>query len=299
MAFDIEKLARRRAQTSFISTIVGIALVLSLLGMMAWVMISAKDLARKAKENIFIDINFGELAKEADIIQFEKTLKAQPYVRIAHYVTKEEALETLKKLNKDDFESDSILFEHDNFNPLLPHIELHINEAYANVAAVKKIEDQLMAENQGLLDSVTYNPDMFRDVNASVNKIAIVLLSLSALLAIVAIALINNTIRLAIYSKRFLIRSMQLVGATERFIRKPYIVRSIIQGVIAGVIALGIIILSLYAISNWNMDIKEFTDFNTLLIIFGGITAGGILISWISTYFALRKYLRIQTDLLY
>lgn len=296
MAFDIEKLARKRAQTSFVSTIIGIALVLSLLGMMAWILLSAKGLAKNAKENIFIDINFSELAKEADIIQFEKTLKAAPYVKIAHYVTKEEALVRLNEMNLD---KDSILFEADNFNPILPHIELFITEEYADLKSVKKIDDQLMAENQGLLDSITYNPDMFRDVNTNINKLAIVLLSLSVLLSIVAIALINNTIRLAIYSKRFLIRSMQLVGATERFIRRPYLVRSIIQGILSGTIALGIFILSLYAISNWYTDIEKFTDFNTLLIIFAGITLGGILISWISTYFALRKYLRLKTDLLY
>jgi cell division transport system permease protein len=156
-----------------------------------------------------------------------------------------------------------------------------------------------MAENQELLDSVTYNQDMFRDVNKNINKLAIVLLALSILLTVVAVALINNTIRLAIYSKRFLIRSMQLVGATERFIRRPYMIRSIFQGVIAGVIALGLFILCLFAIKNWYVDIEELTDFNTLLIIFAGITIGGILISWISTYFALRKYLRIKTDLLY
>ncbi len=296
MAFDIEKLARKRAQTSFVSTIIGIALVLSLLGMMAGVLLGAKGLAKNAKENIFIDINFSELAKEADIIQFEKTLKSQPYVKTAHYVTKEEALVRLNEMNMD---SDSILFESDNFNPIMPHIELFITEEFAELKSVKKIDDQLMTENQGLIDSITYNPDMFRDVNSSINKLAIVFLSISLLLSIVAIALINNTIRLAIYSKRYLIRSMQLVGATERFIRKPYLLRSIIQGILSGAIALGIFVLSLYAISNWFTDIDKFTDFNTLLIIFAGITVGGILISWISTYFALRKYLRLKTDLLY
>lgn len=296
MAFDIEKLARRRAQTSFVSTIIGIALVLALLGMMAWILLSAKNLAKTAKENIFMDVNFSELSKEADIIQFEKTLKIQPYVKLAHYVTKEEALERLREMNLD---KDSILFEADMYNPILPHIELYVTEDYANPQDIKKIVDKLMIENQGLLESVTYNPDMFRDVNQNISKLAIVLLSLSVLLAVVAIALINNTIRLAIYSKRFLIRSMQLVGATERFIRRPYLVRSVLQGVIAGFIALGLFILSLFAISNWYPDIDKLTDFNTLLIIFAGITLGGILISWISTYFALRKYLRIKTDLLY
>jgi cell division transport system permease protein len=120
MAFDIEKLARKRAQTSFVSTIIGISLVLALLGMMGWIMLSAKNIARNAKENIFIDINFSELAKEADIVHFEKTLKTQPYVKTAHYVTKEEALDRLKEMNLD---KDSILFEAD----LLPKTMLTCN----------------------------------------------------------------------------------------------------------------------------------------------------------------------------
>lgn len=296
MAIDIEKLAHRRAQTSFVSTIIGIALVLSLLGMMAWIVISAKDLARYVKENIYVDVNFIETTKEADIIQFEKTLKAQPYVKTAHYVNKQEALERVREMN---FDKDSILNEDELYSPILPHIELFIAEEYANLEQVKKIEDKLLLENQGLLESVTYDSNMFRDINQNINKIAIILLAVSILLLVVAIALINNTIRLAVYSKRFLIRSMQLVGARESFIRRPYLVRAILQGVIAGSIALGILILSIYGISNWIPDLGKLIDFKTVLIIFAGITLGGICISWISTYFALRKYLRIKTDLLY
>jgi cell division transport system permease protein len=296
MAIDIEKLARRRAQTSFVSTIIGIALVLALLGMMSWILISAKDIARNVKENIYVDVNFVDGTKEADIIQFEKSLKAQPYVKTAHYVNKQEALERIKEMN---FDKDSILNEEDVYNPIQPHIELFIKEEFANLNEVKKIEDKLMVENQGILESVTYDSNMFRDINKNINKLAIVLLAVSALLLVVAVALINNTIRLAIYSKRFLIRSMKLVGATEGFIRRPYLWRAVIQGVIAGIIALGILILSIYGLSNWLSDLNSIIQFNTLLILFGGITLGGILISWISTYFALRKYLRIKTDLLY
>lgn len=292
---DIEKLTRRRAQTSFVSTIIGISLVLALTGMMGWILISAKDLARYAKESIYVDVNFLETTKEADIIQFEKTLKSQPYVKKAHYVNKEESL----KWVQENIGSDSILRTDDNYNPILPHIELYIKEDYADLASVKKIEDRLLLENQGLLESVTYDSNMFQDINKNINKVAIVLLAVSVLLLVVAIALINNTIRLAVYSKRFLIRSMQLVGAREGFIRRPYLLRAVFQGIIAGVIALGILILCIYGLSNWIEDLRKLIDLKTLLIIFGGITLGGICISWISTYFALRKYLRIKTDLLY
>ena len=296
MAIDIEKLAKRRAQTSFVSTIIGIGLVLALLGMMGWIIISAKDLSKIVKENIYVDINFIEGVKEADMVKFEKSLKTMEFVKRAHFVTKEEALQRAKDMN---FDKDSILNEDDFYNPILPHIELFISQNFANPDDIKKIEDNLLNENQGLLESITYDSNMFRDVNSNVNKIALVLLLLSALFSVVAVALINNTIRLAIYSKRFLIRSMQLVGATERFIRKPYLRRAIIQGVISGVLALGLFIITVYALANWVPELEKLIDFNTLLIIFAGITAGGILISYISTYFALRKYLRIKTDLLY
>lgn len=295
MAIDIEQLARKRAQTSFVSTIISISLVLSLLGMMAWVLISAKDIARNAKESIYVDINFIETTKEADIIQFEKTLKSEPYVKKAHYVNKEESLQWMKE----NYEEDSLLLKDNTYNPILPHIMLYIREQYANPEDVRKIEEKLLLDNQGLLESVTYDSNMFRDINQSINKLAIILLAVSVLLLVVAVALINNTIRLAIYAKRFLIRSMQLVGARENFIRRPYLLRAIMQGVIAGIVALGVLMLSVYGISNWIPDLQEYIDFKTVMIIFGGITLGGICISWISTYFALRKYLRIKTDLLY
>jgi cell division transport system permease protein len=295
MANGPDKYARRRARTSNFAVILGISLVLFTLGVVAQMFLSSKELERGIKETIYIDINFKETAKEADIRQFEKVLKSQSYVRVARYINKEEAAKELDSLLNDDNWEGPI----DGYNPILRHISLTFKEESANLETVKKIEEQLLMENQGIIESIDYDPNMFSEINNKFRVYAFVALAIALLLMVVSIALINNTIRLSIYSRRFIIRSMQLVGATERFIRRPFLLRSVVQGLIAGTVALGMFILGIYLLNKWIVEFKNIIVLKDLLIIFGGITLGGILISYISTYFALRKYLRIKTDNLY
>lgn len=296
MAFEPEKYLRRRAQASFISTILGIALVLSMLGIMAWILINARQLSKSAKEQIFMDVNFRESAKEADILQFEKTLKIESFVRKSHYVDRDEIAQRLDKLNID---RDSMLTDEEAKSIIPPHVELYLNEAWANPDSAQLIRETITANRPDIVETITFNENMFRDVNNSVQKLAMVLGGLACVLLLVAMALINNTIRLAIYSKRFIIRTMQLVGATERFIRRPYLWRALLQGFVAGMLALSLFVMFLYGLRTWIPEIGILEDVKSLLIIFGLLTLGGILLSWISTYFAFRKYLRIKTDNLY
>ncbi|MFI5204568.1 MAG: cell division protein FtsX [Flavobacteriales bacterium] len=296
MAFEPEKYLRRRAQASFISTILGIALVLSMLGIMAWILVNTRQISKKAKEQIFMDINFRESAKEADILQFEKTLKIETFVRKSHYVDRDEIARRLDSLNID---RDSMLTDEEAKSIIPPHVELYLNEAWANPDSAQLIRETLTANRPDIVETITFNENMFRDVNNNVQKLAMVLGGLACVLLLVAMALINNTIRLAIYSKRFIIRTMQLVGATERFIRKPYLWRALLQGFVAGMLALSLFVLFLYGLRTWIPEIVILEDVKSLLIIFGILTLGGILLSWISTYFAFRKYLRIKTDNLY
>lgn len=296
MAFEPEKYLRRRAQASFISTILGIALVLSMLGIMAWILVNTRQISKTAKEQIFMDINFRESAKEADILQFEKTLKIEPYVRKSHYVDRSEIAQRLDSLHID---RDSLLSDEEAKSIIPPHVEMYLNESWANPDSAQLIRETLMASRTDIIETITYNENMFRDVNNNVQKLAMVLGGLACVLLLVAMALINNTIRLAIYSKRFIIRTMQLVGATERFIRKPYLWRALLQGFVAGILALSLFVLFLYGLRTWIPEIVILEDVMSLLIIFGILTLGGILLSWISTYFAFRKYLRIKADNLY
>ena len=295
MAHAPDKYAKRKARNSNFSVVLGISLVLFTLSVMAQLFLSSKELEKGVKENIYIDINFKETTKEADIRQFEKVLKSEAYVRKANYINKEEAARELDSLLGDENWEEPL----DQYNPILRHIELYLKEEYANIQEVKKIEEQLMMQNQGLIESIDYDSSMFMEINNKFKLYAFIALAIAVLLMIVSIALINNTIRLSIYSRRFIIRSMQLVGATEGFIRRPFLLRSIVQGLIAGMVALGMFILGMYLLNEWIVEFKKIVVLKDLLIIFGGITLGGILISYISTYFALRKYLRIKTDNLY
>lgn len=267
-----------------------------MLGLVGWGLMISRKVTRMAKESIRMDIFFKENVRDADMRQLEKTLTAEAYVKSARFVSKEEALKETQKILGDD----SLLSPVDNYNSILPSIEVYINEDYANEDSVRKIEDNLIAAyKNSLIEEVWYDRSMFMTINQSAKYAAWIILALATLLLFVAIALINNTIRLAVYSKRLLIRSMQLVGATETFIRRPFLMRAFVQGIVSSMISLGLILLGMNYLISWFPELAEVHDTPMMLILFAGVTLLGILISWISTYFALRKYLRIRSELLY
>ncbi len=295
MKHNSQRLTRRSARTSYLSTVIGISLVLFMLGLTGWVVMISKKATRLAKESIRVDVFFKENVRDADMRQLEKTLASEYFVKSARFISKEDALELTREILGDENLTEPI----DNYNPILPSVEVYIREDYARLDSVQKIEENLIAAHGGIIQEVSYDRGMFLTINQKAGQIIYIILGLAALLLVVAIALINNTIRLAVYSRRLLIRSMQLVGATERFIRRPFLARAFLQGIVAAVISLGLILLILnYAVS-WLPELVEVQDLPLLLILFGGVTLLGILISWISTYFALRKYLRMRSDLLY
>lgn len=284
---------RRSARTSYVSTIIGIALVLFMLGLVSWMVLSSKKVVKLAKESLQVDIFFKDNAREADMIQLEKKLNAEPFVKSARYKTVEEVIEEIKL---DTGEEDLDL--EDSYKELSPTIEIFLHEDYAHIDSLNKIEERIKADYASV-DEFYYNKEMLVDINTNSAFLIYIILGIAGLLLIVAIALINNTIRLAIYSKRLIIRSMQLVGATESFIRRPFIWNAFVQGIIAALLALGLLMgLNLY-LEEQIEGLHEIQDIRIISILFGGVTALGIFISWISTYFALRKYLRIKSEYLY
>lgn len=284
---------RRSARTSYVSTIIGIALVLFMLGLVSWMVLSSKKVVKLAKESLQVDIFFKDNAREADMIQLEKKLNAEPFVKSARYKTVEEVIEEIKL---DTGEEDLDL--EDSYKELSPTIEIFLHEDYAHIDSLNKIEERIKADYASV-DEFYYNKEMLVDINTNSAFLIYIILGIAGLLLIVAIALINNTIRLAIYSKRLIIRSMQLVGATESFIRRPFIWNAFVQGIIAALLALGLLMgLNLY-LEDQIEGLHEIQDIRIISILFGGVTALGIFISWISTYFALRKYLRIKSEYLY
>ena len=291
MASSADKTARRRVASSSVSTVVSMSLVLFMLGCLALILINSQKLSTYVKENIRFQIYLKENTREVDIIKLKKILDAEAFTGSTDYISKKEAAKTLKKDLGEDF------VEFLGYNPLPPSIDLDLKAEYAHPDSIAWIEDELL-QNPNVKE-VAYPPDLIREVNRNVEKITIVMLGFSALLMIVAIALINNTIRLSIYSKRFLIRSMQLVGATRGFIQRPFLVKGLMQGLYASLIALLMITGVIYLVQQQFPAFFEVQDRQTFAMLFGIVIVLGLLISGTSTWLAVKKYLRIKPEKLF
>lgn len=267
------------------------SLVLFMLGCLSLILINSQKLSIYVKENIRFQVYLKENTREVDVMKLKKILDSEPFTRSSKHISKEEAAETLKEDLGEDF------IEFLGYNPLPPSIDLDLKANYAHPDSIAWIEDELLKDPN--VKEVAYPPNLIREVNRNVEKISIVMLSFSALLMVVSIALINNTIRLSIYSKRFLIRSMQLVGATRGFIQRPFIFKGLLQGLFASFIAILLIIGVIYLIQQQFPAFWEAQDIESFGLLFGIVTCLGLLISWISTWLAVKKYLRMRPEKLF
>lgn len=262
-----------------------------MLGMVGLVLLQAKKISDYVKENIGISIYLNEDVKEIDVKRLQKSLDAARFVKDTEYVNKETAAERLQEDIGEDF------IDFLGVNPLYASIDVHLKAEYAHPDSVSWIEADLL-ENPKVKE-VYYHKDLLTMVNENVQKISFLLTAFSALLLIVAIALINSTIRLSIYSKRFLIRSMQLVGATQSFIKKPFVFKGIVHGLYASIIALSLLAGVIFYAQKEVPEVFDFNDVELFASLFAIVLILGIVISWISTSLAVRKYLRLKTDQLY
>lgn len=293
MAVMDEKYYQRRIGTSYATTIISITLVLFTLGFFGLLMMHAANLSNYIKENIGFEVIMNPDVKEAAILYLQKRLDTKPYVKSTEYITREEAVKRLSQTLGSDF----VQFLGEDDNPLLPSIDVRFNAAWANDDSIAKIEQHLL-DNKGVKE-VYYQKSLVHVINKNLNKIGFISLTLSVLLLIIAIALINNTIRLAIYSKRFIIKGMQLVGATERFIRGPFIVKSIYYGILSGVIAL-ILLTGLLVVARENIpELSLLEDTQKIIVIYLGVLIAGMLISGVSTWFAVGRYLKVRSEKLH
>ncbi len=291
MARKEDKYNKRRLQTSYLTSIVSTTLVLLMLGVLGLIVLHAQKLSNHVKENIGIRVIIKDDSREAGILQLQKFLDATEYSKSTEYITKEKAAADLKEELGEDF------IDFLGFNPLPSSIDLRLKAEYANMESIEAIEKELMANKN--VKEVFYQKSLVQAINQNVKKISILLLGFSGLLLLIAIALINNTIRLSVYSKRFLIKSMLLVGATQSFIRKPFLIQGIIQGIYSSVFALILISGIIYFAQLELPELIDFQDTNLFISLIVLVVATGILISWLSTYSALRKFLNMKTDDLY
>jgi len=282
---------RRRLTTSYITSIVSITLVLCLLGIAGILILNTHKLANYVKENIGISVYLSDDAREVDIFSLQKTLDAKKYVKETRYITREKAAEEFQKELGEDF------VDFLGYNPLPSSIDVKLHAPYANPDSFAVLEKEF--RTYPLVADVAYQKDLVYAINANIKKISMVIFGFSLVLFLIAITLINNTIRLTVYSKRFVIRTMQLVGAQNSLIRRPFIMKGITQGFIAALLAIVILLGILYLAEQQVGDLFSFQDLKILGIVFGTLLLTGILIAWISTLFSVNKYLRIKTDYLY
>lgn len=286
-----DKYSKRRLTGASITTIVSLSLVLFMLGLLGIIILNTRQLSNNVKENIGFQVILNDNVKEVDVAKMQKTLDASEYVKSTEFITKEEAAARLQKDLGEDF------IDFLGFNPLLSSINVHLKAEYANADSLAWIEKDML--DTKLVKEVIYQKSLVSMINENVQKISLVILGFSSLLMVIALALINNTIRLSIYSKRFIIKTMQLVGATQGFIRRPFVLNGIKHGIYGAIIAILMLIGVLYFAQKQLPELAELQDQNMLATLFGLVIVLGIVISWISTSLAVRKYLRLKSDDLY
>ncbi len=282
---------RRRLTASYITSVVSITLVLFLLGIAGILILNTRKLSDYVKENIGISVYLSADAREVDIFSLQKTLDAKKYVKETRYITREKAAEDFQKELGEDF------VDFLGYNPLPSSIDVKLHAAYANPDSFAVLEKEF--RKYPLVADVAYQKDLIYAVNVNIKKISMAIFIFSILLFVIAVTLINNTIRLTVYSKRFIIRTMQLVGAHHFLIRRPFLVRGVTQGVFASLFAILLLSAALYIAENQLGDLYSFQDYRILGIVFGLILITGLLIAWFSTLLSVNKYLNMKTDNLY
>lgn len=291
MARSIDSFNKRRLLTSYFSVIVSITLVLFLLGFFGFLVFSTKKLANHFKEQVTVTILIKDEAKSADIAQLQKTLSVASFVKSLRFISKDKAAETFSK----DIGEDFVSFI--GTNPLQNVIDLSLKAEYAEPDRMAEIKREL--EQNSFVSEVVYDQSLVALIHENVNRIGLITLVFSALFTFVSVLLINASIRLSIYSKRFIIKTMQLVGATRSFIRRPFIRTNVRLGILSAFLAILLFYGSLLAIVKSYPEFSVLLDNTVLCIVFIGILAMGIFISWLSTYFATQRFLNLNTNDLY
>lgn len=285
------KAIKRRLRSSYITSLISITLVLFMLGLVGLLVLNAQRFSVYVKENINVSVYIKDHIKDAEVYRIRKIIDAEPFTKSTYFTTKEQAAKNFQEELGEDFVSFL------GINPLMASIDVYLHADYANADSINKITKRLAGYSQ--VSEVDYQPSLVQIINKNISKISFFILVFCALFFIVAISLINNTVRLSIYSRRFLINTMQLVGATNSFIRKPFIYRSALHGFYGAIFANGMILLFLYWINNQLKEIANIIDYELISVLFLIILAIGVLINIISTFFSLNKFLKLRTDELY
>ena len=288
---DYRKVGTASFFHSRLTSIISIALVLFLMGLIMLMGLLGNKLSVYVKENLSFSIVLKDNIKETEIKKMQTKLDALPYIKSTAYISKEQAA---KELEEELGENPETFL---GFNPLQASIEVKLHADYANPDCLSLIEKAIKSYTS--VDELLYRKDMMELVHNNLQRLGVILLTLAAVLTLISFVLIGNTIRLLIYSKRFLIHTMQLVGATAGFIRAPFIRYNLVSGLIASLLAIMLLTGSLYYLQHELDGFIQLLDMRSLLIVDGAMLVLGLLLSTIATVFAVNKYLRMKVDQLY
>lgn len=288
---SFEKYQKRRLRSSYFSVIVSIALVLFLVGVLGLIVLKTKSITSHFKEKVAISIFLKDNIKNSDLEIFEAELKQAAYTKSVKYVSKDEAAKIYSEEVGENF------MEFLGENPLKNSIEISLKSDFVTPEEMEKIEQNLLIRS--IVAEVVYDKPLIELITKNVNKFSFWMLLISAVFTLIAVVLINSSIRLSVYSKRFTIKTMQMVGATKGFIRRPFIWQFIKLGIIGAFVAIiGVIAFAAY-ISRVIPEIELLTDLKLYGILCGFIVLLGIFITWMSTFFATQRFLNLRTDELY
>ncbi|WP_298118492.1 permease-like cell division protein FtsX [Flavobacterium sp.] len=291
MSSKFDKFQKRRVITSYVSVVVSVFLVLFLLGTLGLFIINSKRLSQNFKENIPMTVFFKADANDSVFKAFDAELKASKFAKDYKFVSKEDAAKEHEKVFGENF------MEFLGANPLNNSYDIHLKADYVTNPGFGKAEAQIRANP--MVADVVYDKQLITLVNDNIKKVTMWVLIISGIFAVISFLLINSSLRLSIYANRFIIKTMQMVGATKSFIRKPFVKRSVILGVIGSVLAV-LAILGVLIYLNVNFPALEvFKDIELTIAVLAGVLVLGVLITWISTHFATQRFLNLRTDDLY
>jgi len=285
------KSLNRKIVSSSVSVIISLSLVLFVLGLLSLFLINAQRLTNYVKENIGFSIMIKENIKEIELIEFNKILDGESFTKSTEFISKEEATKDLENELGEDFVSFL------GFNPIMASIDVKLNSNYANNDSLNNISREL--QKSKIVHEVYYQKNLIEKLNNNIRKISFFLLIFSLILFFISFALINNTIRLSVYSKRFIIRTMSLVGAESQFIQKPFLINGVYQGLYSAIFAVFLLIGSIQLIQKETASILNINDLQIIGIVFIVLFCSGVIISVASTFFAVRRFIYSNEGELY
>lgn len=291
VASSFEKYQRRRLITSYFSVVISIALVLFLVGLLGILVLNTKKVADHFKEQIALTIYLDDTAKEVEIDQLQKSLALAEYTKTVSFVSKEDAAQMYSEEIGEDF------MDFLGYNPLQNSIDIYFNADYVSEVKIAEITRDI-TENE-FVDEIVYDKPLIALLNDNIKKLSFWIIVISVVFTFIAVLLINSSIRLSVYAKRFTIKTMQMVGATKSFIRRPFIWKSIKLGLIGSFLSLVGMAVVLYYLNESFPELNFIGDKLILLALFAAILLLGIVISWLSTFFATQRFLNLNTDELY